>query len=632
MRISTEAETAEAFIRRATVVLQNEATRIYLDTSFLMWLTTLGPTSRAQFFAWTDPFANRMHVPLWAMHEYYRHHIARTLRHRLERSSGKLLKAAEAFLAAVKPYTDWPLLAGEPEAAYNEALRNTIARLSELTAASGSWDYEFSAIEMLRWMNEHACETDAVFKSVETLAVHGAGRFTQDIPPGFLDRHKTDKAKKGSNRYGDLLFWEEVMLHAANEGACAVVIVTRDRKDDWYSRVGEAVIEPEWKRLRSRWNSVPAPHPTLAFELKIWTGIGELVLLDELYLGAILWKTGRPQFERLAACAIDVDPRRFEPIDRPIKPATSRAQKRRDASTLGLVEALGLIDAALKEPDDITANVLEKLDDEAPQVDAFVAGFSAERLNDLTLTQVAAFARWAHDRARRGPGPAQVLASRILDMLDQFDPDRAAAVYVGLAVSAYFDRLLPRSRPSSHLLGELFEWQGDLALKKVLQAFALRLKKDRSPALYIPNSSADRVRAVLEHDASQKQMPAALRQLFLNDRAVLTDAAPGQEQQLRSRLNGAAEASVRAIVQAACTYYGIPFELTDIEDGSPDELRSIPEFFGVREFDRFTNASELADTLPESSANDLSSPDNSEDDDNSNEAANNDLDEEDEGQ
>ena len=126
-------------------------------------------------------------------------------------------------------------------------------------------------------------------------------------PPGFLDRRKEDTPTRGSNRFGDLLFWEEVVQHAKSVKAAAVVVVTRDRKEDWYAGAAEPELGPDWKRVKAKWLPVPNPHPTLAFELRIETG-AELVLLDELYLGALLWKFGRPTFERLASVAIAVAP------------------------------------------------------------------------------------------------------------------------------------------------------------------------------------------------------------------------------------------------------------------------------------------------------------------------------------
>jgi hypothetical protein len=286
MHIPIQPESADDFIERVSALIQDDRTHLYFDTSFLMWLTTIGPISRRQFLTWAGALGDRTHVPLWAMHEYYRHHRKQTLKRRLAKSSRKLSTAAKAFVSDIEPYADQPLLHGQPEGAYSEALLAAVGRIEELASLAKRWDYEASASEVITWMNVRSCNSDAVFVSMPTLTAYGSSRYTQDVPPGYEDRSKKDKASRGSNRYGDLLFWEEVMVHAKASRAAAVVIVTNDRKKDWFFELAEPQIDSKWKRLRSRWDPVPVPHPTLSFELKMKSLVGRFELLSAIALPA----------------------------------------------------------------------------------------------------------------------------------------------------------------------------------------------------------------------------------------------------------------------------------------------------------------------------------------------------------
>ena len=80
MHIPIKPESADDFIERVSGLLQDKRTHLYFDTSFLMWLTTIGPVSRQQFLAWAGTLGDRTHVPLWSIHEYYRHHRHETLK------------------------------------------------------------------------------------------------------------------------------------------------------------------------------------------------------------------------------------------------------------------------------------------------------------------------------------------------------------------------------------------------------------------------------------------------------------------------------------------------------------------------------------------------------------------------
>ena len=52
MRIPVKQESWEEFLPRATQAMLDSETQIYVDTSFLMWLTKVGRTSRQELFDW----------------------------------------------------------------------------------------------------------------------------------------------------------------------------------------------------------------------------------------------------------------------------------------------------------------------------------------------------------------------------------------------------------------------------------------------------------------------------------------------------------------------------------------------------------------------------------------------------
>ena len=96
----------------------------------------------------------------------------------------------------------------------------------------------------------------------------GAGRFVGSIPPGYQDREKTgrepqfkepkDVSPTDSNRYGDLVFWKELLFHAKQEKATAVVIITNDRKNDWHMGRSEKIdIDPTLLGLRAFMETCP---------------------------------------------------------------------------------------------------------------------------------------------------------------------------------------------------------------------------------------------------------------------------------------------------------------------------------------------------------------------------------------
>lgn len=579
MRISTLTETPEEFTIRVADLLKADATHIYFDTSFLMWLTMIGDEARSQFKQWAATLGERTHIPLWSMHEYYRHHAAGTLRADLVNGADQVMSAAKAFQKEMRKYADQRLLTGRSEAAYQDSIDNVLESIKELTDAAKGWDYDRCAAEVIDWMNLRACQMQTVFQSMASLLAKGAARYTQDVPPGFLDRRKEDGPLKGSNRYGDLLLWQEVVQHAQSVGATCVIIVTRDRKEDWFAGSSEPDVKLDWKRVKAKWLPVPTPHPTLAFELKIKTK-AELVLLDELYLGALLWKFGRPDFERFASVAIAVAPGHFERVDPPPPSVMLRAQKRREHSSIGMLEASKLLTAALGQPTERVATLVARLNQDAPIVDEFIEQLGPDILDPLSTAEIANFTRLVHDRAKQALSPAVTAAKKLLDLLDRLSADTAAASYLGFLCSTYLDGEHPLVRPDSPFLEDLFAWQADIAMPVVLRAFALKMRRLRSVTVYFPDGkSAKRVLRV-EHDADLQQDPVVLAQVYFEQEALLIEGEARPAAQLRT-LVGSAEATVREIVRALSRHYGLPLDLLDIQGGEADDRRLIPELMGM---------------------------------------------------
>lgn len=83
-------------------------------------------------------------------------------------------------------------------------------------------------------------------EKLEQLIVDGEERYKQKIPPGFKDASKssesevfTDKCRK----YGDLIVWKQVLEHSS-EVEKGVVLVTDDKKEDWWERFKGKMVGP----------------------------------------------------------------------------------------------------------------------------------------------------------------------------------------------------------------------------------------------------------------------------------------------------------------------------------------------------------------------------------------------------
>ena len=102
---------------------------------------------------------------------------------------------------------------------------------------------------------QHQWETDAEARmhEIESLFMVGPGyslprlceicaigeqRYQLDVPPGYMDRSKT-----GTNKYGDLIIWFEI-IDEAKKRRCPVILTSNDRKEDWWEMSDGKPVRP----------------------------------------------------------------------------------------------------------------------------------------------------------------------------------------------------------------------------------------------------------------------------------------------------------------------------------------------------------------------------------------------------
>lgn len=599
--IGTQCEGIEGFIGRVEPLLRSPRTVVYVDTSFAMWLLKGSKETRRQFVEWADTLQGRLHIPMWTFHEFYRHHQHKTLRAELMDAAKTLKEAAAKFADVATLIADQPLVAGRTEDALPRDLDNMKAMIGKVTSDVEGWDYEEAATEISAWLGKHLCRSKIVFDLMATLGQTGATRYTQDVPPGFLDRVKEDSKTKGSNKFGDLIFWEEILAHVPT-AADTVVLLTRDRKHDWFAASDEPEVTSDLKRIQARWNPVPAPHPVLALELTLRTTARELVLLDDLYLGAVLWKANPKAYPKFIPYALGTTSGEFERKIRPVQDVDPPIQ-RPPGDPLNLPGTNASIAGALAEPSDAVAALLGRVQLPPHEAELFITSVDGEMLAKLLPADLAAFARRVGDMAEQpGLPSAEPLANKLLSIARSGKADVACAVYSGLLVSVYFDPTnAPRSIPATWDLQAVFDILPDATFEKVRKLMGVRLKKAGSSAAYQPQTDASRVVISFAHDADQRQVPVALQQIVVDGTALLGPVIEGSASSLRMLLGRRATATVSDLVEMVANQMGLPMSLIDIEQADAADARTIPVDLGFADPAETSEAKallELATTEP----------------------------------
>jgi len=594
LRVPLVPERADDFFARIQPVLKDKATHVYLDTSFLMWLTTIGSKSRSELIKWLETaLTKRFHVPVWAAHEYLRHHSARTIPTMLTNCTKKLQRTARQTYRYLRPFLDEDIDSAGPNAAtLQTSARSTLTKLDEIARDVCKWErnYASHASEILTLINKITLPNSDVFGYMADIDAIGSGRFAGRIPPGFEDRHKkgspalanteSEDAKEsgapsGSNRWGDLILWKETLEHAKKVRAKHVVILTNDRKSDWYSTIiGEKRDRIGGAPMTRHLKAVPLAHHMLRYEAELAAGIIDVVLLDSPYLGEFLRTLPNVRAEGFSDVALLTElpsaqtkkSQQKEMLSRapPTQPASAAANDGAANYRTDVVFTLASLRRALFEsrqpcPPAI-AMALEMARPVADYPSTRNPVTSAAVLGDFDHKALVHFARELHDRVLAGEAGFQDLLVDLSDALVRLPVNTAGCLYFGLVVASYLDRTSnqPKLPPRSIITSSLLSNQTANFAELPLEAMNSHLKNATTRPLYIPSAARPSLKAQLAVIADADG-PPQIGSIRIAEVEVLTPAQDNMQLRL-SHIFPERSASGEQLIKKACEIFAVPYD------------------------------------------------------------------------
>jgi hypothetical protein len=620
MKIPIDLETSTDFANRVAKLVSLDGTRVYVDTSFLMWLTKVGRTSRGQLFDWlAAECPGRVHVPVWAAHEYLRHHVAGTIVGELDRMAKELWDVANRTYVNLRPFLDDLIVPGERNAESQQvAARETLNELQALAISSKRWSEEYKehAAQIINFINGHVPDKTPVFEYMSGIEAIGMGRFEARLPPGFQDRRKkaqlgtatggggSDDVLVGGNRWGDLIFWKEVLDHAADRDTKAIIILTNDRKNDWHMGGGGTEgVSKDLLELKSSWKPVPCAHPTLCLEARIAAGVEDVVLLDTPYLGALLRTLAGDSVKEFVDVAIVPDPpapptetaRRKALLDDHLRQSEIEDAEKAAESGLrfldsalvqggsapsmrALYESRGTLDE-----DEAASLLLHELEAAIERGESAANLLTKESVELLDNSMLATLARELHDRGLAGvPGYDEALTD-LISLLNELPELTAASLYLGFIASMYLERPTnkPRFPPQSRVASLLLERQDAPYAAEPISALRKKFAKLERWPLYLLDVGRPPIHVHLDN-APGTPGEVVLNSVRLAGEEVFTRAQGNSDLRLAKLFEGRSELSGGEVVKSACEFFGVPFDqVTQTDDF--DRLFSIDPTAGFKD-------------------------------------------------
>jgi len=263
--------------------LSRESTHVFIDTSVLLWLYSVGSTVRNAFINWAKPLSDegRLHVPGWVVHEFS------------QKVSADDVKAVVSYVggirSAVKTHAyireNARLVIDERlSSRFNSTPKDLVANiesaldtLEKLSALLQGVNQNLKAKidnEIFPLVDSCAIDSD-VFSRISALKSEYESRVSARMGPGYLDSSKVD------NALGDYIIWQEILDYCRLHNVSSCVLLTQESKQDWIHTPKRVTAGGHsMENGRDRLPRISLMSPVLDHEIRINTRVRETYVSD----------------------------------------------------------------------------------------------------------------------------------------------------------------------------------------------------------------------------------------------------------------------------------------------------------------------------------------------------------------
>jgi hypothetical protein len=214
------------------------------DANILLNLYRYSDTTRNEFLRLLEKIKDRVWLPHRAAEEYLNNRLS--VIDQQEQSYDSTIKSINSLKSDLDNARQHPFVSrktmGKVDSVFN-ALCEELSQNKEVHTQRISNDEIKDAISQI-FENRVGSSFDK--EKLEQLIVDGEERYKQKIPPGFKDATKSSESElftEKCRKYGDLIVWKQVLEHSSEVGK-GVVLVTDDKKEDWWERFKGKTVGP----------------------------------------------------------------------------------------------------------------------------------------------------------------------------------------------------------------------------------------------------------------------------------------------------------------------------------------------------------------------------------------------------
>ncbi|MCK4619810.1 MAG: DUF4935 domain-containing protein, partial [Desulfobacterales bacterium] len=214
------------------------------DANILLNLYRYSDTTRREFLRIIERIKVRVWLPHRSAEEYLNNRLS--VIDQQERSYDDTIKSINTLKSDLDNARQHPFVSQAVMAQVDEVFNSLCEELLKNKAVHTKRISNDEIKESISQLFENRVGQPYDKEKLEQLIVEGEERYKQKIPPGFKDGSKSGDSEVFSEKcrkYGDLIVWNQV-LDKSIEASQGVVLITDDKKEDWWEKFKGKTIGP----------------------------------------------------------------------------------------------------------------------------------------------------------------------------------------------------------------------------------------------------------------------------------------------------------------------------------------------------------------------------------------------------
>ncbi|MEO6232244.1 MAG: PIN-like domain-containing protein [Ferruginibacter sp.] len=210
------------------------------DANILLNLYRYSDETREDFFKILEKIKDRVWIPHQAAQEFFDNRLS--VISQQEKSYEDAIASLNTILKDFENSRQHPFLSNKLLSKFSSLTKEICAELNSNKEIHINRIVNDEILEKIQSIFNDKVGDDFKESELGNLITEGEERFKNKIPPGFKDAKKGD-IESDTRKFGDFFVWKQINIKS-NELKTGIILVTDDRKEDWWVRFKGKTLHP----------------------------------------------------------------------------------------------------------------------------------------------------------------------------------------------------------------------------------------------------------------------------------------------------------------------------------------------------------------------------------------------------